>query len=188
MDDHIWIYGGFYSHGGTPKWIVSNGKSDEHGWKLGVPSFWEASICGQVSQNWGTPKNPPAFTVKSDKSFGGSKTYCYIYCYHILGEQTAINHVWLWDTTWDTTWVPSRSQTFDTPSLRHWIRFLAMPRKHFSEIVLEKAQHMAGKGPKKKLKTLEMTGKTIIESRIMCIPEGLVWNGRIGSIDCYSLV
>ena len=107
---------------------------------------------------------------------------------HILlpffGEQTAINHVWLWDTTW----VPSRSQTFNTPSLRHWIRFLAMPRKHFSEIVLEKAQHMAGKGPKKRLKTLEMTGKTIIESRIMCIPEGLAWNGRIGSIDCYSLV
>lgn len=29
--------------------------------------------------------------------------------------------------------------TIQAPNLRHWIRFLAMPRKHFSEIVLDKA-------------------------------------------------
>ena len=40
------IYGGFHSHGGTPKWMVSDGKSVSiKGWWLGVPLFQETTIC-----------------------------------------------------------------------------------------------------------------------------------------------
>ena len=43
-------YGVFHSHGGTPKWMVFNGKSpNKNGWELGVALFQETPIGSEKS-------------------------------------------------------------------------------------------------------------------------------------------
>ena len=52
-DTRMWHrkFGGFHSHGGTPKWMVYNGKSHSNGWFRGTPIYGNPHV-PQPSKHW----------------------------------------------------------------------------------------------------------------------------------------
>ena len=44
LGESLWLFGGFHGHGGTPQWLVFNGKSNGKMDDVGLPRFMETTI------------------------------------------------------------------------------------------------------------------------------------------------